>query len=62
MCILRAGNESLKPCIVLVVRWSVKQLSVPNSPTFWIKLAENWKEEIEEHRQLESVMCFTQTN
>ena len=26
MCILRAGNESLKPCIVLVVRWSVKQL------------------------------------
>ena len=58
---LRARNESLKSCIILPVRWSVKQFFAPNSPIFGIRLPKKQEEKEEEHRQLQSVMCFTQT-
>ena len=50
-------TESLKPCIVLVVQWSVEKLFAPNSPIYRITLVESQEEE---HRQLQSVMRFTQ--
>ena len=49
------GPESLKPSIIL----AVKQFFAPNSSIFRITLAE--KQEEEKHRQLKSVMRFTQT-
>ena len=58
---LRTRNESLKSCIILPVRWSVKQFFAPNSPIFGIRLPKKQEEKEEEHRKLQSVMCFTQT-
>ena len=38
-----------------------KIVFAPNSPIFWITLVEKHEEEEEEHRQLQSIMRFTQT-
>ena len=52
-------TESLKPCIVFVEKfqWFVEKLFAPNSPIYRITLVESQEEE---HRQLQSVMRFTQ--
>ena len=52
--ILTTGNESIKPCIVLAVWWSVKQIFAPNSPIFRVRLAES--------QAIEKRLRFTQTN
>ena len=54
---------------MLVVQWSVKYFFAPNSPMFRIRLPEKREEEEEEeeeedkgeHRYLQSLMRFTQT-
>ena len=55
---LRTRNESLKSCIILPVRWSVKQFFAPNSPIFGIRLPKKQEEKEEEHRQLYVAFVF----
>ena len=55
-----SGNESLKPRIILFDGLQ-KKFFDPNSLIFRITLAEKQEEEEEEHRQLQGVMRFTQT-
>ena len=44
--------------ILIAIWWSIKYFFAPNSPMFWIRLAEK-PEEGEEYMQMQHVMCFT---
>ena len=47
--------------IVLAVPWPVKNVFAPDSLIFQIRLAESQQQQQQKHRQLQSVLYFTET-